>query len=66
MIIMFLVVNLTTSLTNQNLEMEGITREKIFACFEVGDSTSGMDLWGRESQAFDPNLEAGRHKILIF
>lgn len=43
----------------------GHTCGRFSAWFEVGEPAASPDVWGRETLAFDPDLEAGRHKPLI-
>lgn len=40
------------------------TCERFFCWFEVGPSTPSLNLWGRKTHTFDPNLEMGRHNPL--
>lgn len=39
----------------------GYTHDRFPAWFEVGQCTSNLDLWGRKTQVFDPDLKAERH-----
>lgn len=43
--------------------MGGYTCERFF-CLVWSESTSTLDLWGRKSHTFDPDLEVGRHTLL--
>lgn len=40
------------------------TCERIFAWFEMGESTSSPDLCSRKTHAFNLGLEAGRHTLI--
>lgn len=51
------VVNWTISGMNYSPEMEGTPVRDLFAWFEVGESTSSLDLQARKIDAFDLDVE---------